>query len=435
MVLAGVFFAGLLAYGLVSRRLDARSVTPQVALLALGIGVGILTNSTRAPDDSRELLLTAGEIALILCLYVDAARIDIAALRGTAVLPVRLLAIGLPLTIVAGVLGAVVLLPGLGPADIILLALLLAPTDAALGALVVNSAAVPVRIRQALNVESGLNDGLVTPLVLVAAAFAAAGTTSADPWILDAGRQIVVGTAAGVLIGGGAAWLLRLADRRSWIHDGAHWVAAPAIAFLAWFVAHEAGGNAFVAAFVAGLATSAVVGRVSHDFLEFGEIGGELLGLAVFFLVGLLLPTIGPLDPAMVVYAILSLTVIRMLPVAISLVGTGLAPVTVVFMGWFGPRGLASVVLALVAIEEVVGSPGGIAPAVLQVVLLTITLSVLAHGLSAGPAVRAYARSIERLPAAAAEHAPVADLRTRGRTIAGPRPSPEERRIPATEAS
>lgn len=424
VVLGGIFFAALLAYGLISRRLDARSVTPQAAILAVGVAAGVVLQGSTGLEGHTGLLRQAGEIALVLCLYVDAARIDIAALRGTAALPVRLLALGLPLTIGAGAIVAALVFPALGPADLILLALLLAPTDAALGALVVNSASVPVRIRQALNVESGLNDGLVTPLVLVAAAFAAAGTAAADPWLADAGRQIIVGAAAGIGIGGGAAWLLREADRRAWVHDGAHWVAAPAIAFLAWFVAHEAGGNAFVAAFVAGLATAAVVGRVSHDFLEFGEIGGELLGLAVFFLVGLLIPSIGPLDAATWVYAILSLTVIRMVPVAASLVGTSLAPPTVLFVGWFGPRGLASVVLALVAVEEVAGSAGGIAPAVFDTVILTIALSVVAHGLTAGPAVRAYARTVSRLPTDAAELGPATEPRARGRTIAGGRPMP-----------
>ena len=434
MLVGGVFFAGLLAYGLASHRFDARSITPQAALLVLGLATGLILRDPSSVAGQEELLQLAGEAALILCLFVDAARIDFGSLRGMALLPVRLLTIGLPLTIVAGVLVARIVFPDLAWADAILLALLLAPTDAALGALVVTSPGVPVRIRQALNVESGLNDGLVTPLVLVAAALIAAGTGSPDRWILDAVRQIVLGTAAGIAVGGGSAVLLRRARRAGWMDDGSHWIAAPAVAALTWIVANEMGGNAFVAAFVAGLATSAVVGRVERDFLEFGEIGGELLGLGVFFLVGVLLSEVGGLGPMPVVYAALSLTLIRMLPVAIALVGTHLRPATVLFMGWFGPRGLASVVLALVAIEEVESAGGGIAPVVLATTLVAIAGSVLAHGLSAGPAVRAYGARVARLPTGAAELGPAADLHARGRTIAGARPSPPTARTAATDA-
>lgn len=412
MLTAGIFFAGLLAYALSSHVLERRSVTPQVALLAVGLVVGWVAADSLILEDV-ELLERAGEIALVLCLYVDAARIDIGALRGSALLPVRLLTIGLPLTIVAGALVAILVLPGILPIEALLLALLVAPTDAALGALVVNSPRVPIRVRQALNVESGLNDGLVTPLVLVVAALIAAGLSSSDGWLLDAVAQIAIGTATGVAVGGGSAWLVRAARRHGWIHAEAHWIMAPAIAFLTWFAADALGGNAFVAAFVAGAATAVVIRHLPDDLLEFGEVGGELLGLLVFFLVGILLPTAGPFEPAAIVYAVLALTVIRMVPVAISLVGTGLAPTTVLFMGWFGPRGLASVVLAIVAIGEVAGSTGAIPPLVLSTVILTIALSVLAHGLSAGPAVKAYARAIERLPAGAAEREVTTELRTR----------------------
>jgi NhaP-type Na+/H+ or K+/H+ antiporter len=417
MLIAGVFFAGLLVYGLFSRRLDRLSISPQMALLALGMVVGWVGATSTEMEGEEELLELVGEVALILCLYVDAARINVGALRGTAILPVRLLAVGLPLTIVVGIAAAALTLPGLGMTDIVLLALLVAPTDAALGALVVNSPTVPVRIRQALNVESGLNDGLVTPLVLVVAAFAAAGGTAPEGWVADAVGQIVLGSGAGVAVGGGAAWLVGVARRRDWIHDGARWVIAPSIAVVTWFVAEAIGGNAFVGAFVAGLTTAVVIGTVREDFLEFGEVGGELLGLVVFFLVGALLPIKGPYGPDVVVFAILALTAVRMVPVAVSLVGTHLATPTLLFMGWFGPRGLASVVLALVALGEVHGGGGEIAPVVTSAVLLTIVLSVVLHGLTAGPFVRAYVRAIDRLPATAAEHEEVAVVPTRATAI------------------
>jgi NhaP-type Na+/H+ or K+/H+ antiporter len=428
VVIGGAFFIGLLVYALVSRILDARSLTPQIVLLVLGLGVGLVVAGTSEVELDLELLELAGEVALVLCLFVDAARIDVAALRGTARLPIRLLGIGLPLTIVTGLAVALLILPDLGITGALILAILIAPTDAALGALVVNSPAVPLRVRQALNVESGLNDGLVTPLVLVVVAIAAAeGSAAPEGWVADAVAQIAYGTIAGLLVGVAGALLLRTATRRRWVLEGADWIVAPALAALAWFVAEALGGNAFVAAFVAGLATTATYGRVPDAFLEFGEVSGELLGLAVFFCLGVLIPVIGPFEPAVILYAVLALTVVRMVPVAISLVGTGLAPTTVAFMGWFGPRGLASVVLAILALHGM-SEAGGLASTIGSTVALTIALSVVAHGLTAGPAVRAYERVVESLPDGAPELGHVADLRTRGRALAtghgGVRPGP-----------
>lgn len=230
MLILGTFFAGLLAYGLFSRVLDGRGITPQIAALLLGLGLGVLIAGTAEVPVDVELLRRFGEAALILCLFVDAARIDVGALRGTATLPVRLLAIGLPLTVIAGTAAALLLVPGLTMLDAVLLAALVAPTDAALGALVVTSPHLPLRIRQALNVESGLNDGLVTPIVLVvAAAIAAEEGAGSTHLVADAVRAIGLGTVAGLVVGVGGAWLLRTSTRRGWMLAGAHWMTGPAM--------------------------------------------------------------------------------------------------------------------------------------------------------------------------------------------------------------
>ena len=415
MLTVGLFFAGLLAYALISRLLDRRSVTAQIVMLALGVGLGIAVRGTPEMTFDVELLGAAGEAALILALVVDAARIDIGALRRTAGLPLRLLAIGLPLTIVAGTAAAIVVLPGITVIEAVILATLLAPTDAALGAMVVNSPIVPRRIRQALNVESGLNDGLVTPIVVVAATLAVSGGDLGDTaWISDAFAQIALGVIAGVVVGVAGALAVRFAVARRWMLEGTYWVVIPAIGILAWFVAHELGGNVFVAAFAAGLATTATYGRVPEAFLEFAEIGSELIGLIVFFLFGVLLVGIAAaFSVPIVIYAVLSLTVVRMLPVAISLRRTRLRSPTVAFIGWFGPRGLASIVLALVALGDG-GGPPPFGATVVAAVALTIALSVIAHGLSAGPAVARYGAFVATLPDDAAEHKQTTELRTRG---------------------
>ncbi len=414
MLTIGLFCAGLLVYALLSRLLDRLSFTAQILMLAIGVVLGIAIRGTPEMTVETELLGVAGELALILALVVDAARIDIGALRKTAGIPIRLLVIGLPLTIVAGTIVAMLLLPGITVIEAVIVATLLAPTDAALGAMVVNSPIIPRRIRQALNVESGLNDGLVTPIVLVAAAVAVVGGDVGDTaWIPDAVSQIAFGAIAGVVIGVLGALALRVAVARNWMHAGTHWMAAPAIGFLAWFVAHELGGNVFVAAFAAGLAMTATYGHVPESFLEFAEVGGELLGLMVFFLFGALLAGMGgAITLPVLVYAVLSLTIIRMLPVAISLRGTRLRTPTVAFIGWFGPRGLASIVLTLVALGDGGGTPP-FGAAVVAAVSLTIALSVIAHGLSAGPAVARYGAYVATLPEDAAEHKRTAELPTR----------------------
>jgi len=428
-VIVGVFFAALLGYALWSRVLDRIGVTPHILMVAAGLGLGIALEETEAALFDTELLRIAGEFALILALAVDAVRIDVGALRRTAGLPLRLLGIGLPLTIVAGTVVAILVLPGITLLDAVIIATLLAPTDAALGAMVVNSRVVPLRIRQALNVESGLNDGLVTPIVLVAVALAGAREEVTDAaWVTDAVAQISLGALAGVLVGVLGGLSLRLALARGWMQEGASWIVVPAIAMLAWFVAHEAGGNVFVAAFVAGLALTAAYGRVPQALLEFADAGGELLGLAVFFLFGTVLAGLGAaLSLPALLYAALSLTVIRMLPVAIALYQADLRRPTVAFIGWFGPRGLASIVLTLVALGDGRGIPP-FGAEIVGPVALTIALSVIAHGLSAGPAVRRYGAFVSTLPEAAVENRAAADLPTRRgvqqRATGAPRPEP-----------
>ena len=413
MLTIGLFCAGLLVYALFSRLLDRVSLTAQILMIAIGVVLGIAVRGTPETTVDIELLGVAGELALILALVVDAARIDIGALRKTAGIPIRLLAIGLPLTIVAGTIVAMLLLPGITVIEAVIVATLLAPTDAALGAMVVNSPIVPRRIRQALNVESGLNDGLVTPIVLVAAAVAVVGGDprhGLDPRCRrpDLVRRFGRGRDRGTRGAGAARRCRPQVDAH-----GTHWMAAPAIGFLAWFVAHELGGNVFVAAFVAGLAMTATYGHVPESFLEFAEVGGELLGLMVFFLFGALLAGIGgAISLPVLIYAVLSLTIIRMLPVAIALRGTRLRAPTVAFIGWFGPRGLASIVLTLVALGDGGGTPP-FGATVVAAVSLTIALSVIAHGLSAGPAVARYGAFVATLPEDAAEHKRTAELPTR----------------------
>jgi NhaP-type Na+/H+ or K+/H+ antiporter len=299
-------------YALLAGRLDRLSVTaPMVFVVVGGIlgpgGTGLLRVSF-----SNETALAITEITLALLLFADASTVRVRDLEGDATLPSRLLFIGLPLTVVLGTVLAHLMEPSIGWAAAALVATILAPTDAALGLAVVTNTAVPGRIRRALNVESGLNDGLVTPF------------------------------------------------------DGP---------------------------------------------VEFSETIGLFMSFFVWTLFGALF--VGPVLTRQthwtaIGYAVLSLTVVRMLPVALSLIGLGMHRSTLLFMGWFGPRGLASVVFTLVALEDLKSGSPDQNPLV-QVATWTILLSVVAHGVTAGIwAPRYGARMISRgdVPELAPAHQP-----------------------------
>ncbi len=339
-------------------------------------------------------VLTLLELTLVVVLFSDAARIDLGAVRRTGgTIPLRLLALGMPLTIGLGVLAAAVLLGGLEVWEAAIIAAVLAPTDAALGQAVVSSRLAPVRIRQAVNVESGLNDGLSVPFLTLFVALAVEEAGQALDWVGFAGQQIGLGTLTGVVVGLAGGTALEVADRRGWVNAPFRQLTVVALAVLAWAGADAVGGNGFIAAFVAGLATGALIQDSGDDLLEFTEDEGQLL-------------------TAVVAYAALSLTVLRMLPVALALLGSGLRPSTVLLLGWFGPRGLASIILALVVAEEAPDLPH--LDVVMAAMALTVLASTVLHGATARPLVQRYGRFVDGLPADAPELTAAADLPVRG---------------------
>ena len=318
--------------------------------------------------------------------------------EGDAGLPRRLLFVGLPLTIVAGALLAHLIFPGIGWAAAALIATILAPTDAALGLAVVTNKAVPARIRRALNVESGLNDGIATPFVTLFIAVVASEESLGDKaWGLEALKQIGLAIVAAVVVGYVGGKLLAFANDRGWTSDVSEQIAILALALLAYEGSVAIGGNGFIAAFAGGILFGAATRRRLAKPVQFTET----LGLSASFLVWSIFGALfvgglltHDLSARPIVYAILSLTVIRMVPVAIALIGTHLRPATVAFMGWFGPRGLASVVFTLLALQEI--EHGGDGRCSLQTVTWTILLSVVLHGISAPPLAARYGASIAR---------------------------------------
>ena len=409
VVLASVVFA----FGLVSRRLEGTIITAPIVFVSAGMilgpaGLGLVEFGL---DDHTVLLL--GEIALALVLFTDAARIDLSALRQNEALPLRLLGIGMPLTIVLGTAGAALVLTDLSFWEAAIVGTVLAPTDAALGQAVVSNPRVPVRIRQALNVEAGLNDGLSVPFLALFLILALEGESlSANLWIRFALEQVGLGVLVGVGVGLAGGWLVSLASKRAWMTGSFQRLALLALALIAWALAGQIGGNGFIAAFVGGLAVGPTVERVGEQLIRFTEAEGQLLNLSVFFVFGVLAAgLVETLTWQVALYALLSLTVIRMLPVAVSLMGTHLSGVSVLFAGWFGPRGLASIVLGLIVIAEAPRLAG--AGQIELVVASTVLLSVLSHGVTAAPLSAAYAIRVGKMPADAPERQETVELPTR----------------------
>jgi NhaP-type Na+/H+ or K+/H+ antiporter len=387
-----ILAAVLVVYAALSAPLDRRGVTSAMAFVVVGVvlgsaGLGWLDIPAESP-----LLETVTELALVFLLFSDSARIDLPALRRNVSWPSRLLLIGLPLSMIAGFGIGLLLFPGLGIASVFLLATMLCSTDAALGQRVVDDPGVPSRVRQALDVESGLNDGLAVPFFLVALDVATAslegGITGAV--LLNIATQLGWGILAGVVAGGIGGLLLRVAEQRGWMQG--HWrqVAAFAVALSAFAIADILGGSVFIAAFVGGMVFGLVSGKHEQSATLLADEAGNVLAAATWMAFGalalaLVLPEI---TWQIVVYAVLSLTVVRMVPVMIALAGTGSRWQTKLFMGWFGPRGLASVVFAILVLDS--GLPD--ADPLLTTVVVTVALSVFLHGLSAMPLVSVYHR-------------------------------------------
>jgi NhaP-type Na+/H+ or K+/H+ antiporter len=388
-VLVGVF----VVYGLVASRLERSFVSAPIFFMLAGLALGSSGAGLLPLDLDSETTLVITELTLGILLFADAATVRLRDVEGDARLPVRLLLIGLPLTIALGTVAAKGLFPEAGWAAAALIASILAPTDAALGLAVVTNSAVPVRIRRALNVESGLNDGIATPFVtLFLLILVSEESPGSQHWAILAAKEIglalVVAAAVGVLCGR----LLGLARRRSWTTPTSEQLVVLALSLLAYQGAVAIDGNGFVAAFVGGLLFGASTGARMHEPIEFTETVGLFASFFVWTVFGALF--VGPvltddIEPMAILYAVLSLTLVRMVPVAVALAGTGLRRDTVAFMGWFGPRGLASVVFTLIAVEELHGA-GSLPHAVTELATWTIFLSVLAHGLSAGPLARIY---------------------------------------------
>ncbi len=379
-------------------------------------GVCFSSNALKSlGTDSGNLLEVVAEITLVILLFTDASRINVRSLVRELGFPVRLLGVGLPLTILLGTIVGKLIFPEFTWWEAALLSAILAPTDAALGQAVVSSPQVPARIRQSLNVESGLNDGIAVPFVMLFASLAAVRpeTATATHWVAFWITQVTLGPFAGIAVGLAGGWAIEAATRHGWVTESFMKLSGIAFAILAWAGAGVIGGNGFIAAFVCGMTIGASTSCVKPSIQEFGETEGQLLSLVAFFLFGasFVLPALRDATGMQWCYAALSLTVIRMVPVAISLIGSGTRTATTCFIGWFGPRGLASLIFALLVTHEHEFHHGD---QLLTVAMLTATLSIVLHGVTAVPGANWYAGVISSSKCSeGCEHQPVTEYALR----------------------
>jgi NhaP-type Na+/H+ or K+/H+ antiporter len=402
MILA-LFIGLVFLYSLVSGRLKQTVITAPVLFTFSGIAVVMVRPDLAELGLQRHMLLTFAELGLVMLLFTDATHINLKTLQSRERLPLRLLSIGMLLTILLGAVGASLVFPGLSLWEAGILAAILAPTDAGLGQVIVQSPRVPQRIRQALDVEAGLNDGLSVPFLMFFIAVSQLGTEGAGRVLLHfVYEQLGMGALVGLAIGLLGGVLLGLAQRRQWMEGSLQQLGLVSLPLLSVLACEPVGGSMFIAAYVAGLAVQAGFGEAGRHSLEFTEGWGQLFAYFVFFLFGLLATrVIAQFTLAHLGYAVLSLTLVRMLPVAIALLGTRLSAATVLFMGWFGPRGLASIVLGLVFLEEQAQLPGE--ETIRLAVMATVMLSIFAHGFSALPGINHYARKVAALGEDSAE--------------------------------
>ncbi|WP_027924779.1 sodium:proton antiporter [Pseudomonas sp. URMO17WK12:I12] len=377
--------AFLLTYSIFAGRFESRLLNGPLMFMLAGLILGPAFLGILQPRIDRDGLKFLAELTLAIVLFSDAANADLKVLRANEGLPLRLLMIGLPLTIAGGWLVGLWLFPQVPPLELAILATLLAPTDAALGKAVVSNPKVPAPVREGLNVESGLNDGICVPVLLMFVALLVEQSTQ-SPVLLALElviEELGIGAFSGIALTLIAWQLQRYSAKHHWQTPMWSQLTLPGLAILCFATAQTLGGSGFIAAFVGGLLASFLFTEQKHQILKASEEFASLLSVITWVVFGaLVIPWAwSSLTLNIWIYSVLSLTVIRILPVLISLVGTRFDFETRLFIGWFGPRGLASIVFAVM----ILASPLQASRTVVATAVCTVLLSVLLHGLSANP--------------------------------------------------
>ncbi len=379
----------ILIFGLVSRLSERLPITAPMIFTCVGILVSPVGLGWFSVTIDTALITTLAEITLILILFIDATEIRLASLlhQRTRV-PLRLLSVGLLLYMLLGTGVGLLLFDQLALLPVLLIAFILSPTDAALGQAIIKSNTVPESMRQSISVESGLNDGIALPPILVCMALlSTTAQNESQHWGMFLLLQLTLGPLIGALVGWAGGWLVEQASRRQWMSATFQRLSALSLALLAYALAEMVHGNGFIAAFIGGLFLGVQTHSVRERIQEFGEAEGQLLALFIFMIFGMIVVPIAIeyWDIRAVIYAVLSLTLIRMVPVYLSLIGTAASHRDKLFYGWFGPRGIASV-LYLFMVVGTLGISGY--EYMLSVIVLTVLLSIILHGATAVPLIK-----------------------------------------------
>jgi NhaP-type Na+/H+ or K+/H+ antiporter len=391
-----VFAAFAFVYSLIATRMEKTSINGALVYVGVGMLFGPHVLGLIDMSIEGEGISFLAEIALAICLFTDSSNTNLSVLRRVESIPIRLLLIGLPLTIALGFGLAWLIFGELGFYEVALIATMLAPTDAALGKAVVTNSVVPARVRESLNVESGLNDGICVPVILFFLALAAGSveTSESARLILKLPLEVIgIGMAVGVVLAVVGGFALRSCSNRGWVSGT--WLQMPiiALALLCFALAQWLGGSGFIASFVGGLTFGAMTKQHKTQFLESAEGAADAVAMVTWFSFGtvMLAMLLPGFSWQVLLYALLSLTVVRMLPVWLCLIGKGFQADTLLFMGWFGPRGLASIVFVVMVIGEKL--PGN--QTIVAVVVWTIVFSILLHGLTANPLAAKYGGRVD----------------------------------------
>lgn len=373
-----------------------------------------LFNSIDLELDNRAIQFVA-EFTLMILLFTDASRINISSLKKEHTLPLQLLGISLPLTILLGGLIALAMFNFLEFSTALILGAILAPTDAALGQAVVSYEKLPVRIRQTINVESGLNDGIALPFLLLFIAIAtdaenASGADNIVYWLGFAGKQIGFGVLVGIIIGYTGGKFVSYCQDKGIASKTFTDLSAVVLAILSFSVTEAIEGNGYIAAFIAGLTLGNTSKHICEGVFDFAETEGQLLTLLTFLFFGslIIIPTFQSFSIEMLIYSLLSLTLIRILPVFIGLFKDKLNFETILFVGWFGPRGVATILYGILILNN---SQIPHKDFIFQTAMLTVILSIIVHGITAMPWSVAYAKRINKnAPTETGEHKKVSEM-------------------------
>ncbi|CAM5582606.1 sodium/hydrogen exchanger [Streptomyces narbonensis] len=394
---AGTVIAGILfMWCVLSYRLARWSITAPIAMMLAGIALTSGADPALAFDfgDLGEFERTV-EIIVALLLFVDATEVPAGVIRRERSVVARLLGIALPLTLGAAFLVSLAFFPDQPGWVLAVLATVVVPLDLALAGALVRDRRVPGRLRDVLNVEGGLNDGVISPLFLLCVAGAAASRTTGGDYadaLLTAVGAAGWAVGAGSLVGWLAGQLLRRSWARGWTLPAATRLAVLSVPIAAFSLSVSLGGNGFVASFVSGVCIAPTLRHLPEDAVQMTDDLSTLLTLALWFLFGQMVNDEfwDGFHLSVILYAVLAVTLVRLVPVMLALIGTELSLSDRLFLGWMGPRGATTVVFGLLAAIELPAAGGG--DFVSRVMVITVMVSIVLHGLSAEPVGRLYAR-------------------------------------------